>query len=215
MGEKGSFVRFDTEKLVMSYVVQSEKENTERLAARFISVMFAPPLVIFTAAVTASSCDSGLPCWIDIWTFVGVSIILPLLLLCALRAKGLVVDFDLSNRSERAVPLLSAAGAAGVSWAVLLARSPGGALTSFAGIQALCLLALLSISLYWKISIHASAVATLGSVVSTQNVLLTIVVFALLGLVCWARVYLGKHTVGQVIAGSILGGLAFAIWSLC
>jgi membrane-associated phospholipid phosphatase len=40
---------------------------------------------------------------------------------------------------------------------------------------------------------------------------LPLIAFAAILLVSWSRVYLGRHTVGQVFAGGVIGSLIFIL----
>ena len=61
------------------------------------------------------------------------------------------------------------------------------------------------ITWWWKISIHA---ATLGGVLTMLTALYGIIVlpiFVLLLLVSWSRIVLHRHTLAQVVGGSLMG----------
>ncbi len=180
--------------------------------ARLVSKVSAPPIIIFAAAAVVAECDPRRKCYGDLCKYGAICIFVPLAVLLILRAKGMVGDFDLTKRSERALPMLAATSSSLLSWILLRTSSPGTALASFAGAQTVCLGALMLISLYWKISVHASALATLTAVLWPQSTALAFAVGVSLAVVCWARVILGKHTLGQVFAGSLLSGTAITVW---
>lgn len=186
--------------------------NRRESFARLVSRLSAPPLIIMLAAAIATKCDNSMTCWKGFWTYGVLSVVGPLIVLLFLRAKGLVGDFDLTRRSERAIPMLSATIASGAAWMALRNEFGGSMLEQFAGVQTICLLAITLISLFWKISVHAAAIGSLAAVVSTQSSAATLLVFGVLSLVGWARVCLGKHTFGQICAGGSLSGITFALW---
>jgi membrane-associated phospholipid phosphatase len=64
----------------------------------------------------------------------------------------------------------------------------------------------------WKISIHTGGIAGSVTVFSFFFWPYAILTWPLVPLVAWARVVLGEHTVGQVLAG---GALASGITALC
>jgi membrane-associated phospholipid phosphatase len=70
---------------------------------------------------------------------------------------------------------------------------------------------ILWITVYWKISVHAAgaaAVATLVlTVLDTSKALSVMPVL----LVAWSRLYLGRHTLAQVLAGGMLGTAVFTL----
>ncbi|MBN1221549.1 MAG: hypothetical protein JXM69_21690 [Anaerolineae bacterium] len=64
-----------------------------------------------------------------------------------------------------------------------------------------------TITVWWKISFHSSAIsaaASIGLVTSGFSSWSTTAIL-LVPLVGWARVYLRRHTLGQVIAGGMVG----------
>lgn len=71
------------------------------------------------------------------------------------------------------------------------------------------------VSLFWKMSGHASAIAC-SAVIGVQMLgPAGLLLLPLIPVVGWARVVLGAHTLGQVIAGSLFGGIVMAgAWSL-
>ncbi len=60
------------------------------------------------------------------------------------------------------------------------------------------------INLSWKISAHAAATGLLCSWIVYAYGFTAAPIFMLLVIACWARVYQKRHTLGQVIAGSIV-----------
>jgi membrane-associated phospholipid phosphatase len=57
---------------------------------------------------------------------------------------------------------------------------------------------------WWKISIHAATLAGTLTILTALYGVIILPAFALLGLVSWSRVLLRRHTVAQVIAGSLV-----------
>jgi membrane-associated phospholipid phosphatase len=129
----------------------------------------------------------------------------PLLYIVIGVRLGKLSDIDVSRRSERAGPFLFGIASVTFGWLVLsLTNGPRNLqtvliITAFSGII------MMIITFLWKISIHAS---TLGGVATMLTVLYGAVmlpIFVLLVLVSWSRVALRRHTVIQVIAGSFAG----------
>ena len=60
------------------------------------------------------------------------------------------------------------------------------------------------VTLWWKISIHASSLAAAATLLTALYGNIVLPVFVLLAALCWSRVVLRRHTVGQVVAGSLV-----------
>lgn len=181
-------------------------------AARFISQVSAPPLVLLVSGAAICRSQSAPACWRALATYATLSIAVPLIVLLALRLKGRVGDFDLTRRTERAVPLLAATASSLAAWLALRIFAPEAELTMFAALQSLMLALLCLITLWWKISIHAAGVAALAAVIDVRQLPSLVAVLTLLSIVGWSRITLGKHTVGQYVAGGSLSGALFTVW---
>jgi membrane-associated phospholipid phosphatase len=70
-------------------------------------------------------------------------------------------------------------------------------------------LILFLITLAWQISIHTAATAGLVTFAVLAIGSSASVLAFLVPLVMWARVYLGRHTLVQTVAGAFLGCLSF------
>lgn len=131
--------------------------------------------------------------------------VLPLAI-CCLYAMSKNVDFDIPNRMDRAIPLLIVIPSYLVGLIVLYGVSaPVVICVLMFGYFIVAFLVVL-ISFYWKISLHVMGIAG-PSVVLAYVFGLPGLVFGLIlvPLVMWSRVYLGRHTVLQVIIGALMG----------
>ncbi len=144
----------------------------------------------------------------------GVTIILPMLAVLLLKRLGMVSDLGLNNQKERTIPYLITIlcmGGTGVFlamkgfplWVVMFYA--GGALAGL--IEAI-------INNWWKISAHGAGVAGLVALlvrmshtpmVNPDVLTWLIVAVACAGLTGSARLWLGRHTLGQVLAGYTVG----------
>jgi len=61
------------------------------------------------------------------------------------------------------------------------------------------------ITFWWKISMHASSLGGVATMLTVLYGAVMLPLFVLLVLVSWSRVVLRRHTVTQVIAGSLAG----------
>ena len=72
-------------------------------------------------------------------------------------------------------------------------------ITVFSGIV------MMVITFWWKISMHASSLGGVATMLTVLYGAVMLPLFVLLVLVSWSRVVLRRHTVTQVIAGSLAG----------
>ncbi len=136
----------------------------------------------------------------------------PMLFVFWLYATERISDLDMSKRSERETVF----GAFVVSYLLgtiilWLTHAPTFLIASMAG-YTLSTFIVQYITRYWKISTHA-----LG--ITAPLVALCIIYgrqplpfLVLIPTVCWARVYLGAHTVSQVIAGAALAAFSVMLF---
>jgi membrane-associated phospholipid phosphatase len=126
--------------------------------------------------------------------------------------NGTVGDMELTNRRERLTPYLLFIASHIVCLCYLFKmHAPFWILSAFTG-ACLSLIAALCINFVWKISIHSLGVGGLmGAIMGVARMQMTnpwgllIAVVIVAGLVCTARMILGKHTPMQVCAGFLLG----------
>ena len=182
--------------------------------ARFISRVSAPPLVLLATASAVCAGDPAGGCWRTFGTYVLAAVVAPLVVLVALKCAGYVEDFDLTNRSQRAVPLAAATFGSAIASMYLSWKVPGSSLAGFSAVQTMMLGALFLISCFWKISIHAAGMAAFVAVSEPGHLAALATLGTAFGVVGWSRVVLGKHTIGQFIAGGSLSTAAFSCWRI-
>jgi membrane-associated phospholipid phosphatase len=118
--------------------------------------------------------------------------------------RGLISDFYVSEKEQRAKPFAGAIASYVVgSVALLLVRAPTlvtGLMLCYAGNTVIMML----ITLRWKISVHASGIACPTTVLVYGTGAWAAVFFALLLPVGWARIRLKAHTSWQMLAGALV-----------
>ena len=149
-------------------------------------------------------------------TFViaGINFFAPMLLIFLLKVLGVIQDVGLNGQKERAVPYIITALCYGASaWFVASRGAPVWVDMFFCGGVVASVINLL-INFKWKISAHAAAIAGLVALLIRMQrdvavepklfvwLLITVGVAGLLGS---ARIWLGRHTVWQVLAGYLVG----------
>ena len=178
--------------------------------ARIISTVCNPFLAALALFVILAHARSTTVT--QFWTLAFVSVFFtsigPMLYVFWLYWTERITDLDMSIRAERqqvfgTFVVFSLLGT--VTLAIL--GAPTIIIASMAGYTANAFVAML-ITRVWKISTHAMGITapliTLLVLYGWQPLPFLI----LIPLVCWARVYLGAHTVGQVVAGATLATIS-------
>ena len=117
---------------------------------------------------------------------------------------GKFSDMDVSRRAERVGPFLFGITSTSVGLLVLMLVHGPKNLETVMFSTALSSVILMVTTLWWKISIHASSLAGAATILTALYGIVMLPVFLLVLLVSWSRVVLRRHTVAQVIAGSLL-----------
>lgn len=174
--------------------------------ARHISNILSPasislPMILLVAFYQAHSVSSAL--WYAAITLFFLSVG-PFGYILLNVHLGKLSDVDVSKRSERVGPFIFGLISACLGWFVLILAHAPGALVTMVMISALSGLVLLVITLWWKISMHASSLAGAATMLTAFYGSVMLPLFGLLLLVSWSRVVLRRHTIAQVIAGSLL-----------
>lgn len=144
-----------------------------------------------------------------------VFVVPPVLYVRFLMSRGAVSGFHLLNRSERFRPMkFMVVNTALGMFIFSRVESPPLVLD----VVLACLVALLavySITLYYKISAHSAAVSSLSVVLILLYGWAAAPFLAFIPLVSWARVRMAVHTTPQVVSGSLLGfSITFAVLKL-
>lgn len=144
----------------------------------------------------------------------GINVLIPMILIGLLKKMGVVEDLGLNRQKERLIPYIISIVCFGVTaWFMHVKGAPQWLSLFFAGGGIAALINLI-INYKWKISAHAAGIAGVVALLiriakdgSAEPdiffwLLLTIVLAGLLGS---ARVWLGRHTIWQVLAGYTVG----------
>ena len=174
--------------------------------ARLVSNILAPvtisiPAVLLVAFYDAQSLASAL-----FYTSVTLFFLSfgPMLYIIIGVRLGKFSDVDVSRRKERIGPFLFglASVLAGLVTLVLI-KAPKN-LQTLLIITAVSCIVMLVITLWWKISIHASSLAGTVTFLTALYGVIVLPAFLLVVLVSWSRVVLRRHTVAQVVAGALV-----------
>lgn len=149
-------------------------------------------------------------------TFViaGINFFAPMLMIFLLKVLGIVQDVGLNGQKERAIPYIITALCYGASaWFVASRGAPVWVAMFFCGGAAAALINL-AINFRWKISAHAAAISGLVALlirlqrdvaVEPKLFVWLLITVGMAGLLGSARIWLGRHTVWQVLAGYAVG----------
>ena len=181
----------------------------EEVVARWISNLFCPPLVGILAAFVFLFYAAPNPR--GIWPWVALTLPLvslpPLAYVLWLMRKGELTDFHMPSRRSRLKPLSLMMVWGGTC--ILLLRY-WGAPKVFIVILLTALgymMVLSTITLFWKISFHSTAISAAASVglITSGFTGWSITITLLIPVVVWARAYLHRHTITQIAAGCFIG----------
>ncbi len=116
---------------------------------------------------------------------------------------GKLSDVDVSRRTERAGPFLFGIISVTVGVFVLMYMHGPKNLETVLISTAVSGVVMMVTTLWWKISIHASSLAGAATMLTALYGAVMLPLFVLVALVSWSRVVLRRHTVAQVVAGSL------------
>ena len=182
---------------------------TPEKSASVISLVFNPAVTAaFTFLILLYPLQSIQTFLLLMATCIIFGTLIPLVMMYQLTKRGLISDFNVSERQERVRPFVGAAASylAG-SVALLLLRAPT-IIIALMLCYACNTVIMLLITLRWKISIHASGIAGPTTALVYSIGPWAAVFFILLIPVGWARVQLKAHTPWEVFAGAIVTAIA-------
>lgn len=123
-------------------------------------------------------------------------------------ARGHITDLHMQVRRERIRPFLISILCTAIAWQTLRLMGAPSLLPLFALFSLIQISIMLIVTLVWQISVHSMsitcAVVTAGAL---YGVVPALILSPLIPVVGAARIKLRRHTLSQVIAGSVVGGL--------
>jgi hypothetical protein len=134
-----------------------------------------------------------------------LTILAPVGYVLVLMRRGEIRDFHIRNRSERLKPLSALLLLSFLSWLIFLAAEAPYIFQAFALIGTLQAMAMLLITLRWKISGHGAGAAGFSVLLWGLYGSAAALAFLFIPIVIWARVTLDRHDLEQSLAGAALG----------
>jgi membrane-associated phospholipid phosphatase len=173
--------------------------------ARLVSIVLSPVTISFPfiALVALYSHESN-ALLSAILTLFFLSFGPTLYIIIGVRS-GKFTDVDVSVRSQRTGPFLFSILSSLLGFFVLDYIHGSKNLESVLLITAISGIILMTITFWWKISMHASSLSGVVTMLSILYGKFMLPAFLLVLLVSWSRVVLRRHTVAQVAVGSLVG----------
>ncbi|MDI2034949.1 hypothetical protein PJL15_02072 [Paenarthrobacter nitroguajacolicus] len=187
-----------------------------RTVARVLTEVFQPPIVVLVLLLISPAIESGFPgtMWFGLLGALFVCV-LPLAYVLVMVKLGRITDHHVSDRRQRPALLLMAlvSVVAGLFVLQLLGGPVSVSVMIIALIGGIAVLAV--VSAFWKMSGHASALAAAVVIAILMFGPAWLPLLVLVPAVGWSRLVLRAHTLGQVIVGSLFGGIVIAgLWWL-
>ena len=189
-------------------IIEAPGENIRRRRiARRVSNILAPatislPFILLVAFYQAQDLLTALIYACITLFFLSVG---PLLYIIIGVRRGKLSDIDVSRRSQRAGPFIFGIVSVIIGWLVLIFTNGPRNLQTVMMITVFSGIIMMVITFWWKISMHASSLGGVATMLTALYGAVMLPLFVLLVLVSWSRVVLRRHTVPQVIAGSLAG----------
>lgn len=186
-----------------------------------LSMVWATLIVIYFSPIVNFPEDArwALLIWVALFSF-----LVPMLLIGVLSAIGIVKHgVALHDRKDRFVPLFVQILCMLGLVISLMRMGVFGWLMHFYWAAFFVVVACFLINLFWKVSAHAAgnaAIATACFVLYYANplfvpLILPLGYLILTGLICSIRLYLGRHSFGQVVVGFAVGVTCTLLGLLC
>lgn len=131
--------------------------------------------------------------------------VLPMLVLVYGARHGRWDGHWVRDREHRFVPLVLSLVSAVAGLVVMILGDAPREVIALALAMIAAVVACLVITKWWKVSIHATVAGGAAAMVIYLYGPWLLLLVLLVALVCWSRVVLTDHTVGQVVGGAILG----------
>jgi hypothetical protein len=188
------------------------KRRPSVILAKVVSNVLSPPAVFGALGLLIAIFPAtAAPLWpaLGFGVLYGVlASLVPVAYIVYLLKTGAIGDLHMRRRHERHRPHAVGVTTALVAWVLLALFGAPSSFQRLALFSAAMLSVIAIINVWWQISAHGAAIVgavTISGVVFGMPV--AIWASPLVLLVAWARLYLGRHTVYQIIAGACIGVL--------
>ncbi|MFG1880981.1 phosphoesterase PA-phosphatase [Micromonospora sp. NPDC049102] len=181
--------------------------------ARLVTELTAPAVLVSLLIVTVSWHSTRGSARGLVWGLLATVFVtgIPFAYIVGGVRRGRLTDHHIGRREQRRVPLLVGLGSVAAGLALLLVLGAPRPLLALAVAGLVGLVIAVSVSHWWKMSIHSAVSAGTLVILALTFGRGLLVAAPLLGVVGWSRVRLRDHTISQVLAGGVLGALIAAI----
>ena len=170
-----------------------------------ISQLGSPPVMGLVGLIVVAASMAVPGVWLWSGVYVLMALVAPMLFLIWQVRHGRVTDLDVQLREQRKGSLLVTIAGFGVSWLLMYIGQAPTLLKTMAGAGFVQWLIVFAITLRWKISAHTSSAAGVTMLILHVFGLAAAPLVISIPLIAWSRVKLRRHTLGQTIAGALLG----------
>lgn len=175
--------------------------------ARYLSILFDSSVLAVPVFIGMAFVETGTP-----WPALGWAALallfadgVPLAYLALGLRRGWVSGFDMPRRQERAPFIAVNLIGNGLGYLLLRALGAPEALAALLLVYVGMGATMLTISAFWKISLHAGGVGGFAAVLTWLLGPAWTLTFLAVPLVGWARVHRRRHTWTQVVVGGLVG----------
>lgn len=202
-------------------MAEADKKGVQYALARMVSTVLQPLVMPLYALLIILNANSYMALLLPpqtktflIMTVVICTVVIPALFIILLNAMGALEDLKMNNRKERVVPLIVIMLAYILCAVLILTRTTAD--LAFVGMMSAvaCIALALVVTPFWKISLHMTGIGGvyaillfIGMAEPGDFTIPMAVATILSGMLAWSRLYLGRHTPAQVVAG-FFGGFA-------
>jgi hypothetical protein len=193
-----------SDELVLDSMSRQMQSRWDYKAAKVVSSLFSPPVVIAAAVMFLGVAVNA---WKWSLAYLVSVILVPTIYVVWLLKTHRISNFHMYDRMERFKPMIVTIIMTVLAWISFKVLSAPAEITLFAFVGIFQVLLLLVITLFWKISIHATAIS--GLTVFLVGLFGWSVAYVLLciPLVAWARIHTKNHTFHQILFGVLAGGV--------
>jgi membrane-associated phospholipid phosphatase len=180
-------------------------KNSEMPFAHFISTVLSPAVVALPFIILMALARKNQNIFLSVLITIFFLCIGPMTYIIIGVICGKFTDLDVSLRSQRVGPFLFGIASTLIGYIVLSLTHGQRNLETLLLLVAISGFVMMFITFWWKISMHASALSAAVTALTLVYGLIVLPAYLLVILVSWSRVKLQRHTLGQVIAGAIVG----------
>lgn len=176
--------------------------------ARIVSDLLSPPVIWAGLAFPIAFRNAPTTGHALVWAFVYITLVclLPLVYIAMMVRRGKITDLHMKIRQQRLRPFLVSLLCTTIAWWTLRFMGAPSVVPLFALFSLLQLAVMTLITLVWQVSMHAmsisGAVVAVGFLFGGTAALAGLPFIVLVGA---ARLKLKRHTLPQVLVGTVLG----------